>query len=82
MTKYIALALGLSAMAATAFASDLAQLDTNADGVLSLEEVQAAFADVTAEQFAAADSNADGSLDADELAAAQEAGTIPAAIDG
>ena len=51
--------------------------DTDGNGVYSMEELVAAFPDLTAETFTAADANADGALDADELKAAQEAGNIP-----
>ncbi|MEM9550076.1 MAG: hypothetical protein AAGA05_02805 [Pseudomonadota bacterium] len=54
------------------------ELDTNGDGVLTLDEVQAAFPEITVENFAAMDVNADGALDGDEIVAAQEAGLMPA----
>ena len=76
MTKFIAIILGMSAMATSAFASDA--IDTNADGMVTIEEIQAMYPDVTAEQFSEADTNADGSLDADELQAAQDAEILPA----
>ena len=52
--------------------------DTNGDGVLTIDEVQAAMPDVTLEAFNAMDTNADGALDAAEVEAAQEAGLMPA----
>lgn len=52
--------------------------DTDGDGMYSMEELTAAYPDLTAETFALIDANADGSVDADELTAAQEAGTLPA----
>ncbi len=61
--------------ATTAFA--MTELDTNGDGVLSMEEVQAVYTDMTEEQFIEADANADGLIDETELAAAREAGLIP-----
>ena len=54
------------------------QADANEDGVLSLEEVQAVYPDVTAEQFASADLNGDGALEDAEVTAAQETGVMPA----
>lgn len=52
-------------------------LDTNGDGVLTLDEVQASFPDMSADSFVAMDLNADGALNADEVVAAQEAGLMP-----
>lgn len=76
MTKFIAIVLGMGALATSAFASDA--IDTNADGMMAIEEVQAAFPDVTADQFSETDANADGSLDAEEMTAAQDAEILPA----
>ena len=52
--------------------------DANEDGMVTLDELVAAYPDVTEDAFNQADANADGALDADELAAAQEAGILPA----
>ena len=67
-----AFALSLPAMVAAQSSAD-----TNGDGVLTIEEVQAVLPDVDADGFSAMDVNGDGSLDADEIAAAQEAGLLP-----
>ena len=67
--------LAAAALSAPAFAAT--EADTNADGVLTIDEVQAAFPEVTAETFSAMDVNADGALDDDEVVAAQSAGLIP-----
>ncbi|MCE8009299.1 hypothetical protein [Aestuariivita sp.] len=67
-------AFGL-ALPATAFAAT--ELDANGDGVLTIDEVQAVYPDITAEAFIAMDVNADGALDDDEVVAAQEAGMMP-----
>lgn len=53
------------------------ELDTNGDGFVTLEEVQAAHPEITPESFQAMDSNADGALDEEEIAAAQEGGVMP-----
>ena len=66
----LALLLPASAFAAT-------EIDANGDGMLTLEEVQTVYPDVTAESFSAMDVNADGSLDEAEAMAAQEAGLFP-----
>lgn len=68
--------LTATAFAASAWAAN--EVDTNADGVLTIDEVQAAFPEITAETFSAMDANADGALDNDEIAAAQAAGVMPA----
>lgn len=59
-------------------AQTAADLDTNGDGLLTIDEVQAAYPDMGADTFTAMDLNADGALDAEEIAAAQEAGLMPA----
>ncbi|MEP2533218.1 hypothetical protein [Shimia sp.] len=65
-----AVILGTPAFAAT--------LDANGDGVLTIEEVNAAFPEINAEAFSAMDVNADGVLDAEEVSAAEQAGLMPA----
>jgi len=65
----------IAALSATAFAA--VQVDTNGDGFLTLDEVNAAFPDIKAEEFSAMDVNADGVLDTSEVAAAQDAGLMP-----
>lgn len=67
----LALLLAGAAWAAT-------EADTNGDGVLTIDEVQAVMPDITAEAFNQMDLNADGALDADEIKAAQDAGLMPA----
>jgi Ca2+-binding EF-hand superfamily protein len=54
----------------------LAELDTNADGAVTIDELQAVYPDMSAEAFSEMDINDDGSLDADEITAAEEAGMI------
>lgn len=70
----IALIALLSASAAVAALS----ADANGDGVLTIDEVQAVYPDVTAETFTTMDLNADGALDESEVQSAQEAGLMPA----
>ncbi|MHA6262090.1 EF-hand domain-containing protein [Arenibacterium sp. CAU 1754] len=70
LTTAIALGLSTASWAAT-------ELDTNGDGMLTLDEVQAVYPDVTPETFSSMDVNADGALDDDEVVAAQEAGMMP-----
>jgi hypothetical protein len=73
----IALAAGLALGGMQAVAQEaLPVQDANGDGVFSLEEIQVAAPDLTAEGYAAADTNADGGVDSVELTAAIAAGTI------
>ena len=72
--------LGAATLAAPLWAAT--DIDANADGVLTIDEVQAAFPDITAETFSAMDVNADGALDSDEVVAAQAAGMMPAPREG
>ncbi|MDD9726653.1 EF-hand domain-containing protein [Roseovarius sp. SK2] len=67
-----ALALTVPAMA---FALDA---DTDGDGMVSMEEFQAAMPEAPAGTFEQLDSDADGMLSEDEIAAGQEAGILPA----
>lgn len=77
MTNFKRTALVLAALLpAAAFAQDA--LDTNADGLVSLDEVQAVYPDVDSVTFMDADTDGDALLNAEELAAAREAGLIPA----
>ena len=58
-------------------ASAATEVDTNGDGVLTIDEVQAVYPEVDEDAFNAMDVNADGALDDDEVVAAQEAGMMP-----
>ena len=72
-----ALAAGLALAGLQAMARDaLPVQDADGNGIFSLEEMQVAMPDLTAETYAAVDTNADGGVDATELAAALTAGTI------
>lgn len=82
MTKTVTfvtiLALTLSS-AALALSEAAADIDTNGDGVLTIDELQAVHPEFTMEAFTAMDLNADGALDGDEVTAAEEAGLMPTA---
>ncbi|WP_170424573.1 hypothetical protein [Ruegeria arenilitoris] len=69
--------LSAFALSLPALATAQSSADTNGDGVLTIEEVQAVLPEVDADGFSAMDANGDGSLDADEIAVAQEAGLLP-----
>lgn len=75
MKKFV-LALGAIAAFAAAANAQTVVTDTDGNGTYSVEELTAAYPDMTAELFTTIDANADGAVDADELMAAQEAGTI------
>jgi len=72
MKTILATTAAIFTIAAPAWAATVAELDTNTDGLVSFEEVQAVYPDTTAEAFAALDVDGDGSLNEEELSAAQE----------
>lgn len=74
--KTLALVLGVATVAVAANAQTVVS-DTDGNGTYSIEELRAAYPDLTDEVFASVDANGDGQVDADELAAAQEAGVLP-----
>ena len=77
--KKIVLTLGaLSVFAVAQANAQTVVADVDGNGVYSMEEMVAAFPELTEEVFKAADTDADGALSADELKAAQDAGNIPA----
>lgn len=82
LTTYAALlVLGLSG-AAFAMSDNAVAADTDGNGVLTIDEVQAVYPDVSSDGFSAMDTNADGALDADEITAAEESGLMPAPNEG
>ena len=76
--------IGFTALAMPAIAASegTIAMDTNGDGVITLDEMTAVFPDVTTENFIDADDNGDGLLDDAEIVAAQEKGLIPTSTDG
>jgi hypothetical protein len=68
-----ALTLGLPAVAAQA---QTTVSDTDGNGVYSVEELTAAYPDMSAALFAQIDVDGSGAVDADELQAAREGGLI------
>lgn len=80
MLNKIAATSALVVMVASGAAfADMAELDTDGDGMISYDEMIAAVPDVTEDTFATLDTNADGSVDSEEYAAAEQAGTLPTA---
>lgn len=83
MTRKFMIAATTIAMAAGATAAFAAtEIDTDGDGMYSFSEMLAVLPTLTEETFMSVDGNADGMIDDTELAAAQEAGLIPADIQG
>jgi len=84
MTKFIVILIGMGLMANAAIAQSetTIEVDTNGDGLMSIEEVLAVFPDVSAENFSQTDVDGNGVLDDDEMVAGQEQGLIPTSTDG
>lgn len=77
MRRTIIVVSGALLSATVAGAATMEELDANADGAVTFEELLAVMPDVTEEAFTAADTSADGLIDAEELAAAQDAAILP-----
>ena len=84
MTKFIALTLALGALAnsAIAMSDGVVEINANGDGLMTMDEVQAVYPEITAETFSQIDANGDGALDDAEMVSGQEQGLIPASTDG
>ncbi|WP_299842529.1 EF-hand domain-containing protein [uncultured Roseovarius sp.] len=84
MTKFIVILLGLGVLANSAIAmgEKAIEVDANGDGLMTVDEVQAVYPDITAEVFAEVDTNNDGALDDAEMIMGQEKGLIPTPSDG
>jgi hypothetical protein len=78
LTKIAVITSFAMAIPAYAMSQSASEMDANGDGVLTIDEVQAAFPDTTGEAFSTMDLNADGALDSSEVSAAQDAGLMPA----
>jgi len=68
--------LMLAALALAASQALAAPVDSDGNGMFSMEEMSEAYPDLTEEQFADIDANEDGEIDQTELNEAIEAGTI------
>lgn len=75
MKRFITTFLLSAGFASVALAAT--EIDSNGDGMVTLDEIAAVYPEVTAESFSAMDVNSDGALDADEVAAAQDSGLLP-----
>ncbi len=60
-----------------AIAAEDAMMDIDGDGLVTLEELQVSYPDVTEDQFLAMDIDASGALDEAELTMATDAGLLP-----
>jgi hypothetical protein len=82
MIKYIAILVGMGFLANSAFAgSSAADIDKNGDGLMTPDEVQAVYPEISAEVFSQVDANQDGGIDEGEMLAGQEQGLLPMLID-
>ena len=68
---------GLTALALSSTAFANTEIDTDGDGVMSMEELQTAYPTLSEDLFAAMDAYGDGTIDADEFQAAQDAAVLP-----
>ena len=75
MTRKIIAAATILVTAAAAFA--MTEIDSDGDNMLSMDELKAAYPDMTEDQFGDADTDADGMINEEELANARTAGLIP-----
>lgn len=77
--KNVVLTLGtLAALTAGAALAQVTVEDTDGNGSYSMEELMAAYPDLTEDLFGEIDADGDGEVSVDELTAAQEAGQLPA----
>lgn len=74
--KHVMSALVLGLALAGAARAQTVVTDTDGNGSYSVEEMTAAYPDMTPDLFKQIDVSGDGAVDADELAAAREQGLI------
>ena len=78
--KTVATALAASALLFSSFAfadeETFNATDANGDGVLSVEEIQAAFPTTSEETFGEIDANGDGTVDLEEFDDALDSGAL------
>jgi len=74
--KFAVVAVAVTSAGAVYAATAVTVDDTNGDGVYSMDELKAAFPNITEEIFTKADTNADGSVDPAELTAAEDSGLL------
>lgn len=69
--------LTLAALSIATVGFAMSDADANADKMLTLEELQAAYPEISEDQFTLADANGDGALTEQELSDAVQAGVLP-----
>ncbi len=77
MTRKMKTITLIAAALTAAPALAMTELDANGDGVLTINELQAVYPEMTEDQFLQADGDADGLITEEELATARETGLIP-----
>ncbi len=77
--KTITMTIAALTLVATSVLAQSEPMDTDANGTFSLEELMAAYPELSQDTFEAMDTNADGAVDAGELIVAQEGGLVKAA---
>jgi Ca2+-binding EF-hand superfamily protein len=70
-------ALTLTALTLATASFAMSDADANADKMLSMDEMKAAYPEINENQFTLADANGDGMLTEQELKDAVEAGVLP-----
>lgn len=73
----VLIASGVIASAGAAYAASFVDLDADGDGVITQEELAAAYPEMGEDAMAAVDANGDGQISEDEHAAAVDAGLLP-----
>ncbi len=77
VTGLMGFGLAGGALLVAALAAQGAPMDVDGDGLVTLEELQSAMPEATAELFATLDSDDSGALDLAEVAHATEMGLLP-----
>ncbi len=78
MKKFVLVLSTIAALGASAAMAQTMVEDTDGDGSYNMDEMKAAYPDLTEETFGEVDADADGMVSADELTAAQESGLLGA----
>ncbi len=74
---YLKATLTLTALTLATASFAMSDADANADKMLSMDEMKAAYPEINEDQFTLADANGDGLLTEQELKDAIEAGVLP-----
>jgi len=74
---YLKAAPTLTALSFATASFAMSNADANADKMLSMEEMKAAYPEISEDQFTLANANGDGALTEQELKGAVEAGVLP-----